>query len=76
MCVRCNFGIVQCSVRDVCMVLCGAECAMFGAVRCSVDCARDENLQKLKRSLKRLRRTINDNLDKFAIQSVPVSLTL
>jgi len=45
-------------------------CLLNVSARCSVDCAREENLQKLKRSLKRLRRMINDNREKFAIQWV------
>jgi len=37
---------------------------------CSVDCARERNLKRLRRSLRRLRSAINNNRETFAIQYV------
>ena len=43
---------------------------------CSVDCAREKNLKRLRRSLRRLRSAIN-NRETFAIQYVtPLALLL
>jgi hypothetical protein len=33
---------------------------------CGVDCSRDKNLKRIRRSLRRLRKIINDNSEKFA----------
>lgn len=36
--------------------------------KCGMECMRDENLKKLRQSMKKLRNVINDNREKFALQ--------
>lgn len=36
--------------------------------KCGMDCMRDENLKRLRQSMKKLRNVINDNREKFALQ--------
>jgi len=46
---------------DIGMVVSSAD-------KCGVDCSRMKNFKRIRRSLRRLRRMINSNRQKFAVQ--------